>query len=76
MRVLVIVLLGYGSNDNRLRASSIFIRYWYLQSTNFLNLSEKKSVIVSPVITAHFLRKKGKIKTVSILTRHHVSLVP
>ena len=38
--------------------ASIFIRDYYLQYTNFLRLSNKESVIVSPVITVHTLRKK------------------
>ena len=35
---------------------------YYLQYTNFLSLSNKESVIVSPVITVHTLRKKGEIQ--------------
>ena len=38
--------------------ASIFIRDYYLQYTNFLRLSDKESVIVSPVITVHTLKKK------------------
>ena len=38
--------------------ATIFIKDYYLQYTNFLSLSDKKSVIVSPVITVHTLRKK------------------
>ena len=56
--------------------ASIFIKDYYLQYINFLSLSDKESVIVSPVITAHTLRKKEKIKTVSVLTRLPSSLVP
>ena len=48
----------------------------YLQYTNFLNLRDKELVIASPVITAHTLRKKREIKTVSFLTRLSSSLVP
>ena len=33
--------------------ASIFVGDYYLQYTNFLSLSNKESVIVSPVITAH-----------------------
>ena len=40
----------------------MFIRDYYLQYTNFMELSDKESVIVSPVITAYALRKKGGIK--------------
>ena len=37
---------------------------------NFLSLIDKESVLwVSPAITVHTLRKKGEIKTVSVLTR-------
>ena len=35
----------------------------------------KESVIVSPVIIDHSLRRKGEIKTVSVLTRLPSSLV-
>ena len=48
----------------------------HLQYTNFLSLSNKESVIVSLVITVHTLKKKGEIKTVSVLTRLTNSLVP
>ena len=48
----------------------------YLQYTTFLSLSDEESVIVSPVIAVHTLRKKGEIKKVSILTRLPSSLVP
>ena len=56
--------------------ASIFIRNYYLQYTNFLSLSDKETVIVSPVITFHTLRKKGEIETVSFLTRPHKFFVP
>ena len=45
------------------------------QYTNFLSLSNKELVIVSPVITFHTLRKKEEIKIVSDLTRPPNSLV-
>ena len=48
----------------------------HLQYTNFLSLSDKESVIVSPVIAVHTSRKKGGIKTVSVLTRLPSSMVP
>ena len=41
----------------------------HLQYTNFLRLSDKESVIVSPAITVHTLRKKGEIKSVPVLPR-------
>ena len=56
--------------------ASIFIGDYYLQYTNFLSLSNKESVIVSPVITAHTFWKNGEIKTVFVLTRRPNSLVP
>ena len=40
------------------------------------SLKDKESVIVNPDIIVHTLRKKGEIKTVSFLTRFHISLVP
>ena len=58
----MMALVGYGSNNNSLRLgrvwigwfsiliASIFIRDYYLQYTNFLGVSDKESVIVSPVI--------------------------
>ena len=56
--------------------ASIFIGGYYMQYTNFLRLSNKESVIVSPLITVHTLRKNVEIKTVSVLTRRPSSLVP
>ena len=41
----------------------------HLQYLSFLCLNDKESVIVSHVITVHTFRKKGEIKTVSVLTR-------
>ena len=41
----------------------------------FLNLGDNESVIVSPVITIHTLRKKGEIKKMSVLTRLPSSLI-
>ena len=55
--------------------SSIYIRGYYLQYTNFLSLGNRELVVVNPVITVHTLRKKGEIKTVSFLTRLPHSLV-
>ena len=45
------------------------------QNTNFLSLNDKESMTVRPVITICTLKKKGEIKTVSILTRLSISLV-
>ena len=47
--------------------ASIFIRNHYLQYISFLTLSNKKSGIVSPIITVCTWRKKREIKIVSIL---------
>lgn len=41
----------------------------HLQYANFLSLSNEESVIVSPIVSVHTLRKKGKIKTASVLTK-------
>ena len=48
----------------------------HLQYNSFLSLTDKESVIASPVITVHTLRKKGEIETVSVFTRLPSSLVP
>ena len=84
----VMVLVVYGSNGNKLKiwqkvdwifsisTASIFIRDYYLRYKNFLSLSSKELVIVSPVITVHTLSKKGEIKIVSVVTRLFNSLVP
>ena len=45
------------------------------QYTKLLRLSDKESVIVSPVIPFHTLRKMQEIKTVSDLTSLTSSLV-
>ena len=57
---VVMVLGGYGSNENRLGYEkkwiewftiplvSIFIKDYHLQHKNFLSLSDKESVIVRP----------------------------
>ena len=47
---------------------SIFLREYYLQYTNFLRLSDNKSVIVSAGIPAHTSVKQEEIKTVSLVT--------
>ena len=56
--------------------ASIFIRDYYLQYTNFLSLSDKGSMIVSPVTTVHTLRRKGEVKTVPVITKVPSSLIP
>ena len=40
----------------------------HLQYPTFLSLCDKELVIVSPAVTVHSFRKKGEIKTVSVLT--------
>ena len=78
MRVLVVVLVVFEFNEDRwghgrwiewfsILIASIFINY--LQYIIFLSLSDKESVIVSPVIPAYTLRKKAEIKAVSVLTK-------
>ena len=57
--------------EGGLEHSSIFIRDYYLQFTNFLSLSGKESVIASPVFPVYTLRKKGKIKSESVLEDSH-----
>ena len=54
----------------------IFIRDCYLQYTNFLSLSHKELVIVSPTFHVHTSRKTEETKTVSVLARLPSSLVP
>ena len=73
------VLVGYGSNNNRSRheeswigwfaipIASIFIRDYYLEYTNFQSLGDRESVAVSLAINVHTLRNTGKIKAVSVL---------
>ena len=56
--------------------ASFFIRANYLQYTNFLRLSDKESVTVSPVIPVYGSRKKTEIKTVSVITILSCSLFP
>ena len=48
----------------------------HLQYANFLSLSNEESVIVSPIVSVHTLRKKGKIKILSVLPTQLSSLVP
>ena len=55
---------------------NIFLREYYLQYTNFLNLSDKETITVSTVISVHTLEKQEEIKTVSVLTRLPCSLLP
>ena len=47
----------------------------HLQYTNFLSLSDKESVIMSPVVFLYTFRKKLEIKTLSVLTKLPSSLV-
>ena len=47
--------------------ASIFIGDYYLQYTNFLSLSNKKSVKANPDTIVHTLRKKREIETPQLL---------
>ena len=83
----MIISLGYGRKWIAwfliLIASIFFIRD-YLQYINFLRLSNKESVIVSPAFSVHTSRKKRErererereIKTVSVLTSLRCSVLP
>ena len=80
--VLLMMLVGYGSNGNRLRLWEKVD--WMVchsdckqQYTNFPILSDKESVIVSPAVIVHTLLKNKKIKSsVSVLAMLLSSLVP
>ena len=73
------VLVGHGSNDNRITVwekytgwfaipiANTFFRDYYLQYTNCLSLSDKESVIMNPVFSVHISRMKAVIKTESVL---------
>ena len=74
---VVMVLVGYRSNDSRLMViASIIIRVYYLQCISFLSLSNKRSVTVSTVSPVHTSGKQGKIKKVLLLTILSRSLGP
>ena len=47
-----------------------------IQYTNFLSLSDKELVIVSPIFPVHTSRKEREIKTKPIVKRLPCSLVP
>ena len=71
MSVFVMILVGYESKEGRLdglpfRFQSSSSDTATFQYTNFLSISDKESVIVSPVITVHTLRKQVEIKTLSL----------
>ena len=56
--------------------ASTCIRDYNPLYTNFLSLRDKEAVIASwNIITVHILRKKGKVKTVSVLTRPRSSQI-
>ena len=55
---------------------STFLEDFYLAYTNFLSLSDKKSVILSIAIDIHATGKQGKIKAVPVLTKLVRSLGP
>ena len=65
------VLVGYGINDNKLRVREKvewMVVHSDYKSSSSETTSDKESVIVRSVISVYFLRKKRKIKTVSVKT--------
>ena len=68
----MMVLVGYGANDNKYEKKVDWMVCHFdckhlhhtTSNTYFLSLCNKESVVVSPVITFHTLRKKLEIKTV------------
>ena len=86
MSVLMMVLVGYEINDNKLRvlekvdwmdfhSNRKQLRQRVLPAVHqFLSLRNKKSVIVNPVIPVYTLRKKREIKAMSVLSRLPFSL--
>ena len=65
------VLVGYGINDNKLRVRGKvewMVVHSDYKSSSSETTSDKESVIVRSVIPVYFLRKKRKIKTVSVKT--------
>ena len=81
LQCLLMILVGYGSNNNSLRqgrrwsgcfailTACILIRGYYLQYGNLHSLSDKDPIIVSAVIPVYASRKQGEVETVSIFTR-------
>ena len=83
MLVLVMVLVGYGINDNRLRIKKMvdFMVFYSEQASSSETTGDKVSVMVRPSIPVYTLRKKweiktGSVETVSFLTRLPCLLVP
>ena len=85
MWVLVMVLIGYGINDSKLRVWEkvdwVDAFPFWLQASSSEATGNKESVIASPVTPLYTLRKKRGTKTVSlkpasVLTRLLCSLVP
>ena len=88
VRNLLMLLLGYETNGSSLKAwetverlvcyllISTFLENFYLAFTNFLSLSDKKSVVLSIAIDIHATGKQGKIKAVPVLTKLVRSLGP
>ena len=73
---LLMVLVGYESNDNRewngwfsILITSIFLRDCYLQNTNFLSLSDKESVNLRVAIAIHVSGTQVEIKAAPVLIR-------
>ena len=86
MRLLVMMLVACGGNNNGLRvrvrvewmvfhSDFKYINYRLLPAnTNFLSLSDKESVIAGAAFPAHVLVRQGEIKILSVLTRLFHSL--
>ena len=55
---------------------NVLLREYYLQYTNFLNLSNKELEVGSAVIPVHTSDKQEEIKSLSVLTRLLCSVVP
>ena len=80
MWVLVMVLVGHGRNNNRLRVwETVDWMVCYSDCKHlherllpemhqFSELDDKESVILNPIITVYTLKKKENIKVVSVLT--------
>ena len=54
---------------------NVLLREYYLQYTNFLNLSNKELEVISAVIPVHTSDKQEEIKSLSVLTRLLCSVV-
>ena len=83
MRGLVIVLVGYGSNNNRLKIYEKV--YWMVCHSDFKHLPQgallaihqfsESAVTVTAVVPVHTSEKQKEIKTVLVLARLPHSVV-